>query len=101
MKYYETILACLTAVALFDCIKMWFRMAIDKRNALKPPPPRGGDRSAEILKDFIGHLQKNNVPFEIIKGPNAGDNCPCPICIARRESEKKSQPGGSDGRTLH
>lgn len=79
---------------LISLFVQWLTIRKLKRER-RPPPHRGDPEGA--LKEFIDHLKKTGIPFEVVKGPGSGPDCPCPVCVAKRESEKTS---GGD-RVLH
>ena len=88
--YIETLLACVTALALFEIFKIWMQSQIKKIRTPKPPPPHP-------LNALFDHLKSQGIPFQVMKGDPA--TCQCPDCTAARERNKNK--GGDHGRTLH
>lgn len=78
----------LTALAI-----QWFNFKKLKKKveSQAPPEPKGGKHPVEKLFES---LRAQGLPFEVI-----AQQCPCPVCTARRESEKTQ--AGSDDRVLH
>lgn len=95
MRTLEMIMACLCALSIFDLFKAYVNYRIKRWMA--PPVQVNPGRGDAALKEFIDHMRKMNVPFEIIKGPPGTVGCQCPQCVANREIEKAE---GGD-RVLH
>ena len=91
MRHVETILTLIAALLIYDVVRFSLHRYLKKRAQRPPtvPIPR-------TPKDFFEMLQKSGIPFEVMESPpNA---CPCPVCTAKRDQEKRGVP---DGRTLH